>query len=109
MSTQAPKFAATDIPANARIAIAAARFNADIVDPLLSGCLDRLKQLGVAGPRVEVHHVPGAFELPLAAQTLARTKRFAATRPTSITSPANARGGLQTSALPNRCPSFSAS
>ena len=78
MSTQAPKFAATDIPSSARIAIAAARFNADIVDKLLDGCLERLKRLGIGGPRVEVHHVPGAFELPLAAQALARTKRFAA-------------------------------
>jgi 6,7-dimethyl-8-ribityllumazine synthase len=78
MSTQAPKFTAAEIPASARIAIAAARFNADIVDELLAGCLRRLEQLGIGAPRVEVHYVPGAFELPLTAQALARTKRFAA-------------------------------
>ena len=66
------------LPPDARIAIVAARFNAEIVAKLLAGCRKRLAKLGVTGGRVEVHHVPGAFELPMAAQTLARTGRFAA-------------------------------
>jgi 6,7-dimethyl-8-ribityllumazine synthase len=78
MSSQYPDRVARDLPADARIAIAAARFNEDIVEKLLAGCRKRLAKLGVDSDRVEVHRVPGAFELPLAAQTLARTGRFAA-------------------------------
>jgi 6,7-dimethyl-8-ribityllumazine synthase len=78
MSTQFPESLAQDIPADVRIAIAAARFNETIVEELLRGCLGRLKQLGIDGPRVVVHRVPGAFELPLAAKVLAQTHRFGA-------------------------------
>ena len=78
MSTQVPASDPIQIPTNARIAIAAARFNAPIVDELLAGCLRRLGALGVAAERVDLNRVPGAFELPLAAKALARTKQFAA-------------------------------
>jgi 6,7-dimethyl-8-ribityllumazine synthase len=43
---------------------------------LLAGCVRRIKELGLDESRVVVHRVPGAFELPLAAKLLARTKRF---------------------------------
>ena len=56
----------------------AARFNAEIVDELLAGCLRRLGALGVDEARVTVHRVPGAFELPVAAKVLARTGRYGA-------------------------------
>jgi 6,7-dimethyl-8-ribityllumazine synthase len=75
MSTEFPAVADYTIPADARIAIAAARFNASIVDELLAGCLRRLVQLGVDEDRIDVHRVPGAFELPLAAKLLASTGR----------------------------------
>jgi 6,7-dimethyl-8-ribityllumazine synthase len=78
MSTQAPQFVATVIGKKTRIAIAAARFNAEIVDELLSGCLRRLADLGVGAERVEVVRVPGAFELPVAAKAFARSGRFSA-------------------------------
>jgi 6,7-dimethyl-8-ribityllumazine synthase len=78
MSTQPPIFSGGTIPPEARLAIAAARFNMEIVDELLAGCRRRLVGLGVAESRLEIHRVPGAFELPLAAQALARTGRFAA-------------------------------
>jgi 6,7-dimethyl-8-ribityllumazine synthase len=78
MSTQAPEFSQKDIPLNAHIGIAAARFNWPIVEKLLEGCLGRLKELGIDGSRVDVVKVPGAFELPLAALTLLKTKRYAA-------------------------------
>jgi 6,7-dimethyl-8-ribityllumazine synthase len=76
MSTQAPVYLATAIGKKTRIAIAAARFNAELVDELLTGCLRRLAELGVASARVEVVRVPGAFELPVTAQALARNGRF---------------------------------
>jgi 6,7-dimethyl-8-ribityllumazine synthase len=47
------------------------------VEELLSGCLRRLTELGMDGDRVEVHRVPGAFELALAAQSLARSGKVA--------------------------------
>jgi 6,7-dimethyl-8-ribityllumazine synthase len=78
MSTQIPATLAVELPRSARVAIVAARFNAALVDELLSGCIGRLKELGLDGDRVAVHRVPGAFELPVAAQALARTGRFAA-------------------------------
>jgi 6,7-dimethyl-8-ribityllumazine synthase len=78
MSTQSPEFLPTDVPTDARIAIAAARFNAPIVDELIAGCRRRLSELKITTDRIELHRVPGAFELPLAAKLLASTRRFSA-------------------------------
>jgi len=78
MSAETPAFVSGDIPSHAHVAIVAARFNASLVDELLAGCLRRLKELGIDGPRVRVVRVPGAFELPLAAKVLAEGGRFAA-------------------------------
>ena len=76
MSTKFPGFEPADLPESARVAVLAARFNTDIVDELLTGCMRRLDELGIEGSRVEIHRVPGAFELPVAAKMLARSKRF---------------------------------
>src|SRR5688572_17000675 len=78
MSTQAPQAISADIGKTARIAIAAARFNLQIVDELLAGCLRRLDELGVGTERVDVVRVPGAFELPVTAAAFARSARYAA-------------------------------
>ncbi len=78
MSDQFPQPAVTAVPTGASVAIVAARFNADLVDELLRGCLDRLRELGCCGDFAPVHRVPGAFELPLAAKALCRTGRCAA-------------------------------
>ena len=78
MSTNAPVAANARVPADARVGIVAARFNSTIVDELLAGCLRRLRELGLEESRVETHRVPGAFELPVAAQTMGRTGRFSA-------------------------------
>ena len=56
--------------------IAVSRFNEAVTGKLLSGAVDALTEAGVAEDDIEVVHVPGAFELPLAADALARTKRF---------------------------------
>ena len=76
MSTKFPGFQPADLPESARIAIVAARFNSDITDELLNGCMRRFFELGIDGSRIEIHRVPGAFELPVAAKMLARTHRF---------------------------------
>lgn len=61
----------------ARIAIAIARFNNFINDSLLDGAVDALKRIGqVSDKNITVVWVPGAYELPLAAKTLADTGRY---------------------------------
>ena len=59
--------------AGLRIAIIGARFNDHIVVPLRDGALRGLERLGVADADITEAWVPGAFELPLAAQALAET------------------------------------
>jgi 6,7-dimethyl-8-ribityllumazine synthase len=59
-----------------RIAVLTARFNDFITDRLQAGALDCLKRHGVAEDAVDTVAVPGAFELPLAALTLAETGRY---------------------------------
>jgi 6,7-dimethyl-8-ribityllumazine synthase len=59
-----------------RIAILRALFNPKITDGLLRGAREELAELGADARRVRVFDVPGAFELPLAAQAAARSGRF---------------------------------
>ena len=59
-----------------RIAIIAARWNTEITDGLLAGAVRTLARHSISGKAVEEFRVPGAFELPLAAQQAARTGRF---------------------------------
>lgn len=59
-----------------RVAIACGRFNDVITDRLLAGCRDRLTELGVKDDDVTEVWTPGAFELPLIAQSLARTGSY---------------------------------
>lgn len=60
-----------------RFAVVAARFNESISKKLADGAASALESGGVARERIEVHWVPGSFELPQAAMALARTGRFA--------------------------------
>lgn len=62
--------------AGMRFAIVTARWNAVITDRLLQGALDAMYRSGVAKADVEIVRVPGAWEVPSAARTLAETKRF---------------------------------
>lgn len=59
-----------------RFAIVTARWNAVITDRLLQGALDALYRSGAAKPDVEIVRVPGAWEIPSAARTLAESKKF---------------------------------
>jgi 6,7-dimethyl-8-ribityllumazine synthase len=59
------------------VAIVAARFNGEITNRLLQSALDELEDAGVRLEAVTVMPVPGAFELPLAAMALAKTRRYA--------------------------------
>ena len=59
------------------VAIVAARFNGEIVNQLLESALEELDEAGVRRDAITIMPVPGAFELPLAAMALAKTRRFA--------------------------------
>lgn len=59
-----------------RIAVVTARFNDFITERLQAGAVDCLKRHGVADDAIDTVAVPGAFELPLAALTLAETGRY---------------------------------
>ena len=59
------------------VAIVAARFNGEITNQLLEAALEELDEAGVRREAVTVMPVPGAFELPLAAMALAKTRRYA--------------------------------
>jgi len=54
-----------------KVAVVTSRFNDLVTDRLLAGCLDALDRLGVSPDSVTRASVPGALELPLAAQRLA--------------------------------------
>lgn len=56
-----------------RVAIIAARFNEAVTTRLVEGALDGLHHRGVARADVDVAWVPGAFEIPLVAERLARS------------------------------------
>jgi 6,7-dimethyl-8-ribityllumazine synthase len=61
-----------------RIAVVAARFNEMITGKLVEGALAGLARHGVGADDVDVAWVPGAFEIPLVASRMARTRRYAA-------------------------------
>lgn len=59
-----------------RYAILAARFNAFVVESLVTGAVDTLLRHGVAADQIERINVPGAWEMPLAAQRLAAAEDY---------------------------------
>jgi len=61
---------------DARVAVIAARFHAEITDSLLAGALSALREHGAAEDRITTVRVPGAWELPQAALRAAKTGRF---------------------------------
>ncbi len=60
----------------ARVALLVARFNSFVVESLLSGAIDTFRRHGAENSDLQIIRVPGAFEMPLAAQRLAATKRY---------------------------------
>jgi 6,7-dimethyl-8-ribityllumazine synthase len=59
------------------VAVVVSRFNGEITNRLLESALAELEQAGVAQEAILVMPVPGAFELPIAAMALAKTRRYA--------------------------------
>jgi 6,7-dimethyl-8-ribityllumazine synthase len=63
-------------PIRRSVAIVISKFNGEITTKLLAAALDELDRLEVDRERIVVVPVPGAFELPLAAMALAKTRRY---------------------------------
>jgi 6,7-dimethyl-8-ribityllumazine synthase len=59
------------------VGIVVSRSNPEITNRLLESALAELEQIGVARDQITVMAVPGAFELPLGAMALAKTRRYA--------------------------------
>lgn len=62
--------------AGLRIGIVVGRFNRDIGDGLLSNCTSELIRFGVSAKDIRVATVPGALEIPLVLQTMARSGNY---------------------------------
>lgn len=73
-----PNFPVDLTAPSGRFAIVVARFNEMITTALLSGCRDALARHGVGEDRIDLAWVPGSFEVPVTARTLAETGRYAA-------------------------------
>jgi len=58
------------------VGIVVGRFNGELTNRLLAAALEELEAAGVPREAVTILPVPGAFELPLAAMALAKTRRF---------------------------------
>jgi 6,7-dimethyl-8-ribityllumazine synthase len=61
-----------------RLAIVVSRFNDFVTERLLAGAQELLREQGIADADVELLRVPGAFEIPMAAQRVAESGRVAA-------------------------------
>lgn len=72
MSNMEGRLIATDL----RLAVVAARFNHFITDRLVEGALQTISLHGGNSDDVAVIQVPGAFELPIAAQKLAKSGKY---------------------------------
>jgi 6,7-dimethyl-8-ribityllumazine synthase len=72
-----PKFIEGKLDAGGlRFGIIVGRFNSFISERLLEGALDALTRHGAADKGIDVARVPGAFEIPLAAQKMAATGKY---------------------------------
>ncbi len=59
-----------------RVGIVMSRFNQDVCEGLLSACVDELQRLEVSSELIRIATVPGALEIPLTLQTMARSGRY---------------------------------
>ena len=75
---QYPKFFPLPGQRATRVAVISANWHAELVARGRQALLDELEQSGIASSEVDCYDVPGAFEIPLLVQALARTRRYAA-------------------------------
>ncbi len=75
MSEYTQSFDSALSAAGFRFAIVVSRFNGFVTEPLLDGALKALAERGADLNRVDIVKVPGAWELPIAARTVAATRK----------------------------------
>ena len=75
MSEYTQNFDSALSAAGFRFAIVVSRFNGSVTEPLLDGALKALAERGADLNQVDIVRVPGAWELPIAARTVASTRR----------------------------------
>jgi 6,7-dimethyl-8-ribityllumazine synthase len=73
----APAIRRVDDP-DARVGVVCSSFHTALTEALLAGALGHLSEAGLAEDRIDVHWVPGSFEVPQAALMLAGSGRYAA-------------------------------
>jgi 6,7-dimethyl-8-ribityllumazine synthase len=61
-----------------RFAIIQAKFNKEITDGLLAGALRAFREEKISQKNYKIFRVPGSWEIPIMAQTLAKSKKFKA-------------------------------
>ena len=61
---------------NVKFGIVVSRFNSFVVESLLSGAIDTILRHGGSEENIEIVRVPGAVEIPLAAQRMARAGKY---------------------------------
>lgn len=59
-----------------RFGIIASRFNDFITDRLVGGAMDALTRSGAEDADIDIVKVPGAFEIPMIAQGMAKSKKY---------------------------------
>jgi 6,7-dimethyl-8-ribityllumazine synthase len=74
--TQITEISGDFTQADARYGIIVSRFNGFIVESLVAGAIDALKRQGVQENNITVVRVPGAFEIPLTAQAMAKSGNY---------------------------------
>ena len=103
VQTASPSTPAPPWPGEIRVAVICAQWHADIVNHAREAFIDELARHELPPARVECFEVPGSFEIPLKAQQLAKSGRYAAIvgcgRSSTTRSTRLANGG--------RCPSTS--
>ena len=75
-SISSPSFSALQVSSETRVAIVAARWNADIIDRLVAGAYEAWSKCGGDASRLELLRCPGSYELPFAAMECAQTGRY---------------------------------
>ena len=59
-----------------RFGLVVSRFNSFITDRLLNGAVEALRGAGAGEKQIQVAHVPGSFEIPLAAKQMAESRKY---------------------------------
>lgn len=59
-----------------KFGVVVSRFNEFLSSKLVEGALDTLKQHGAEDKSIDVIWVPGSFEIPIAAQKIAKSKKY---------------------------------